>query len=87
MLLRQLRHVSGIADTRMQQANTEPQLRFEADRARIAQLGLTEQNVTTALATALAGTGTDRAEFLAQPPEWRVLRHGHPDCRNTAWTR
>ena len=53
-----LRHVPGIADARMQQANSAPQLRFNADRSRIAQLGLTEQSVTSALATALAGTGT-----------------------------
>jgi multidrug efflux pump subunit AcrB len=84
MLLRQLRHVSGIADPRMQQANTEPQLRFEADRARIAQVGLTEQNVTTALSTALAGTGQTAPNFWLNPqngasyimvtqlPEYRV---------------
>jgi CzcA family heavy metal efflux pump len=66
-LLRQLRHVAGIADPRMQQANTEPQLRFDVDRARIAQVGLTEQNVTSALATALAGTGTTAPNFWLNP--------------------
>jgi multidrug efflux pump subunit AcrB len=83
-LLRQLRHVSGIADPRMQQANTEPELRFIADRARIAQVGLTEQNVTNALSTALAGTGTTSPNFWLNPkngasygmvtqmPEYRV---------------
>jgi multidrug efflux pump subunit AcrB len=83
-LLRQLRRVSGIADPRMQQANNAPQLRFEADRSRIAQYGLTEQNVTNALATSLAGTGTTAPNFwlnpqnnvsygmITQMPEYRV---------------
>jgi len=83
-LLRQLRHVPGIADPRMQQANTEPELRFIADRARITQVGLTEQNVTNALSTALAGTGTTSPNFWLNPktgasygmvtqmPEYRV---------------
>jgi multidrug efflux pump subunit AcrB len=66
-LLRQMRHVSGVADARMQQANTAPQLRFNADRSRIAQLGLTEQNVTSALATALAGTGQTAPNFWLNP--------------------
>ena len=50
------------------------------DRARIAQLGLTERDVTNALATALAGTGADRAQFLAQSQERRLLRHRRPDA-------
>ena len=66
-ILRQLRTVSGIADARMQQAISEPELRFQADRARIAQVGLTEQNVTTALATALAGTGQTAPNFFLNP--------------------
>jgi CzcA family heavy metal efflux pump len=83
-LLRQLREVPGIADPRMQQANNAPQLRFEADRSRIAQYGLTEQSVTSALATSLAGTGTTAPNFWLNPqnnvsygmvtqmPEYRV---------------
>jgi multidrug efflux pump subunit AcrB len=83
-LLRQMKHVSGVADARMQQANSAPELRFDADRSRIAQLGLTEQNVTGALATALAGTGTTAPNFwlnlqnnvsyamVTQMPEYRL---------------
>jgi multidrug efflux pump subunit AcrB len=66
-LLRQLRHIPGIADPRMQQANNAPQLRFDADRSRIAQYGLTEQSVTNALATSLAGTGTTAPNFWLNP--------------------
>jgi len=83
-LLRELRQVPGVADPRMQQANNAPQLRFEADRSRIAQYGLTEQSVTNALATSLAGTGTTAPNFwlnpannvsygmVTQTPEYRV---------------
>ncbi len=39
----------------------------DADRSRIAQVGLTEQNVTSALATALAGTGTTAPNFWLNP--------------------
>ncbi|HWY60774.1 MAG TPA: efflux RND transporter permease subunit [Rhizomicrobium sp.] len=66
-LLRQLRGIPGVADPRMQQANNAPQLRFDADRSRIAQYGLTEQNVTNALATSLAGTGTTAPNFWLNP--------------------
>ena len=66
-LLRQLRAIPGIADPRMQQANNAPQFRFDADRSRIAQLGLTEQSVTGALATSLAGTGTTAPNFWLNP--------------------
>ena len=66
-LLRQLRAIPGVADSRMQQSNTAPQLRFDADRSRIAQYGLTEQTVTGALATALAGTGTTAPLYWLNP--------------------
>jgi len=66
-LLPQLRAIPGIADVRIQQSQTYPQLRFDADRSRMAQLGLTEKDVTTALATALAGTGQTAPNFWLNP--------------------
>jgi multidrug efflux pump subunit AcrB len=83
-LLRQMREIPGIADPRMQQSNDYPQLNFEADRARIAQYGLKESDVTNAVATALAGTSQSAPNFwidpatgvsypiVAQTPEYRV---------------
>jgi len=82
-LLRGMRRISGIADPRIQQSNTYPQLKFHADRTRMAQTGLTEHDVTNALSTALAGTSTSAPNFwlspngvsypmVAQTPEYRT---------------
>ena len=66
-LLRQMRNVSGAADVRLQQSNQNPQINFDVDRSRIAQVGLTEQNVTSAVATALAGTSQSAPNFWIDP--------------------
>ncbi len=77
------RKISGVADPRIQQSDTYPQLNFNADRSRIAQTGLAERDVTNALATALAGTSTSAPNFwlspngvsypmVAQTPEYRM---------------
>jgi CzcA family heavy metal efflux pump len=82
-MLRGMRQISGIADPRIQQSNTYPQLNFLADRSRMAQTGLTEHDVTSALSTALAGTSTSAPNFwlspngvsypmVAQTPEYRT---------------
>jgi multidrug efflux pump subunit AcrB len=66
-LLREIRRVPGIADPRMQQSDETPQLNFTVDRVRAAQVGLTEKDVTNALATALAGTGQTAPNFYLNP--------------------
>ena len=66
-LLRQMREIPGIADARMQQSNDYPQLDFKADRARIAQYGLTERDVTNAVGTALAGTSQSAPNYWVDP--------------------
>jgi multidrug efflux pump subunit AcrB len=83
-LLRQMRHIPGIVDARMQQSDDYPQLDFLADRVRMSQYGLTERDVTNAMATALAGTTTTAPNFwidpktgvsypiVAQTPEYRL---------------
>jgi CzcA family heavy metal efflux pump len=83
-LLRQMRQIPGIVDARMQQSDDYPQLDFQADRVRMAQYGLTERDVTNAMATALAGTTTTAPNFwidpktgvsypiVAQTPEYRL---------------
>jgi len=83
-LLRAMRNIPGIADARIQQSSDNPQLNINVDRARIAQLGLTELNVTNGLGTALAGTTQTAPTFwlnpangvsypiVAQTPEYRV---------------
>jgi CzcA family heavy metal efflux pump len=66
-LLRQMKEIPGVADARMQQSNDYPQLDFKADRARIAQYGLTERDVTNAVGTALAGTSQSAPNFWVDP--------------------
>jgi CzcA family heavy metal efflux pump len=83
-LLRRLRTIRGIADPRMQQSLDNPQLKVDVDRARMAQLGLNELDVTNALATSLAGSSQTAPTFwldpksgvsypiVAQTPEYQV---------------
>lgn len=83
-LLRRIREVPGIADARLQQSSRLPELQVDVDRTRIAQLGLTERDVTASLATSLAGSSQTAPVFwlnpkngvsypvVAQTPEYRV---------------
>jgi CzcA family heavy metal efflux pump len=83
-LLRKMRTIRGLADARMQQSNDNPELRVDVDRARMAQLGLTERDVTNSVTTSLAGSGQTAPTFwlnpkngvsypiVAQTPEYKV---------------
>jgi multidrug efflux pump subunit AcrB len=55
-LLRRMRTIRGIADARMQQSMDNPVLRVDVNRERMAQLGLTELDVTNSVTTSLAGS-------------------------------
>ncbi|MDB5739377.1 MAG: cation/multidrug efflux pump, family, partial [Alphaproteobacteria bacterium] len=66
-LLREIKKINGLVDARMQQSTTFPQLDVKADRSRMAQLGLTEKDVTNAVATALAGTSQSAPNFWLNP--------------------
>ncbi|HEX4371596.1 MAG TPA: efflux RND transporter permease subunit [Rhizomicrobium sp.] len=66
-IMREMRRVPGIADARMQQSDETPQLNFTVDRTRVAQLGLQEKDVTSALATAVAGTNQTAPNFYLDP--------------------
>ncbi|WP_298747868.1 efflux RND transporter permease subunit [uncultured Brevundimonas sp.] len=66
-LLRRLRTVPGLADARIQQSARYPQLNIDVDRARIAQYGLTERDVTVSLGNALAGTSQTAPVFFLNP--------------------
>jgi CzcA family heavy metal efflux pump len=80
----QLRNVTGIADLRMQQSSSYPQLDINVDRTRMAGFGLVEKDVTSALGTSLAGTSQSAPNFwlnpknnvsypmVAQTPEYRM---------------
>jgi multidrug efflux pump subunit AcrB len=83
-LLRRMRLIRGIADARIQQSMDDPQLRVDVDRSRMAQFGLTEQDVTSSVTTSLAGSSQTAPVFwldrkngvsypiVAQTPEYRV---------------
>jgi CzcA family heavy metal efflux pump len=66
-LLREIKKINGLVDARMQQSTTFPQLNVKADRSRMAQVGLTERDVTNALATSLAGTSQSAPNFWLNP--------------------
>ncbi|MBB2202109.1 efflux RND transporter permease subunit [Gluconacetobacter tumulisoli] len=55
-IARAIRGIDGLVDARIQQPGHYPELRFDADRTRINQFGLTEGDVTNSIATAIAGT-------------------------------
>jgi multidrug efflux pump subunit AcrB len=83
-LLRRMRTIRGIADARMQQSMDNPQLRVDVNRTRMAQLGLTERDVTDSVTTSLAGSSQGQPLFwlspangvsypvVAQTPEYRI---------------
>ncbi len=84
MLLHRLGAIPGLADARMQQSFLNPQLRVDVDRSRMAQLGLTERDVTNSVVTSIAGSSQTAPTFwlnpqngvsypiVAQTPEYRV---------------
>ncbi len=66
-ILREIKKVPGLVDARMQQSSSQPQLQVDADRGRMSQLGLTQRDVTNALATSLAGTSQTAPNFWLNP--------------------
>jgi CzcA family heavy metal efflux pump len=83
-ILRRITGIAGVADARIQQSQTYPELRVGIDRSRIGSLGLTERDVTNGLGSSLAGTSQTAPVFyldpkngvsyavVAQTPEYRV---------------
>ncbi|HEY2070653.1 MAG TPA: efflux RND transporter permease subunit [Rhizomicrobium sp.] len=83
-LLDGLRKIPGLADARMQQSFQNPQLRVDVDRSRMAELGLTERDVTNSVVTSIAGSSQTAPTFwlnpqtgvsypiVAQTPEYQV---------------
>jgi len=67
LLLRQLRRIPGIADTRIQQSLQRPQLQVDIDRTRADELGITERDVTDSLTIALAGSSQVAPAYWLNP--------------------
>lgn len=66
-ILKRVRTVPGLADARLQQSSRAPQLNIDIDRSRIAQYGLNQRDVTTSVATALAGTQQSAPVYWLNP--------------------
>jgi CzcA family heavy metal efflux pump len=66
-LLGKMATIPGLADARIQQPANAPQLNVEVNRSRIGQYGLTERDVTTSLASSLAGTSQTAPVFFVNP--------------------
>jgi CzcA family heavy metal efflux pump len=83
-ILARLKTIRGLADVRLQQPEGAPQLRVDVDRSRMAQLGLTERDVTNSVVASLAGSSQVSPTFwlnpkngvsypiVAQVPEYRL---------------
>ncbi|MDE8653128.1 efflux RND transporter permease subunit [Novosphingobium album (ex Liu et al. 2023)] len=66
-LLARMAKVPGLADARIQQPASSPQISVDVDRSRIGQYGLTERDVTNNLATTLAGSSQSAPVFYVDP--------------------
>ena len=66
-LLRKLRHVPGIADTRIQQSINSPGFNVEVDRTRAQYVGVTERDVTNSLVVNLAGSSQVAPTYWLNP--------------------
>ncbi|MFP3559167.1 efflux RND transporter permease subunit [Paraburkholderia sp. SIMBA_049] len=66
-LLRRIRTIPGIADTRIQQASTYPQFMVNVNRSRADELGITEQDVTNSVVASLSGTSQVAPTYWLDP--------------------
>ena len=90
-LAAQMRHVAGIADVRVQQSSSYPQLNFAVDRTQADRVGINERDVTDSLADNLAGSLQTAPAFwlnpkngvsypiVVQTPQYRVASVGQLD--------
>ncbi|MBA2126320.1 RND transporter [Hyphomicrobium methylovorum] len=66
-LLRKIRLVPGVADTRIQQSRAAPVIKVNVDRSRAQYVGVTERDVTESIGTSLSGTGQVSPAFWLNP--------------------
>ena len=67
LLLSKIRMISGIADVRIQQSRSRPIFDVDVDRTRAQQVGVTMQDVTSALVANLAGSSQVAPTFWLNP--------------------
>jgi multidrug efflux pump subunit AcrB len=66
-LLRQVRHVPGLADARIQQSLNNPGFDVDVDRTRAEFVGITERDVTNSMVVNLAGSGQVAPTYWLNP--------------------
>ncbi len=66
-LVRKIRDVPGAVDVRLQQVVAAPELKFNVNRSRATQLGLTQNNVATSLLTSLSSSVQAAPNFWLSP--------------------
>ena len=76
-LVENIRHVPGAVDAHVQQPADLPRLNVTVDRAKSAELGLTEQNVANSVLLSLSGSG------VVQPTYWLDTKYGVQYLINT----
>ena len=83
-LLKRVRAIPGIADTRIQQVVDYPQINVNVDRTLAGEVGLTQRDVANSLLVTLSGSGQVKPNFwlntqngvsypiVAQMPQYRI---------------
>ena len=66
-LLKRIRMIPGVVDTRLQQARTAPVFNVDIDRTRAQYVGLTTRDVTNSMVVNLAGSGQVAPTYWLNP--------------------
>ncbi|MBD8882232.1 efflux RND transporter permease subunit [Rhodanobacter sp. 7MK24] len=66
-IMRRLRDIPGIADVRLQQSTSYPQINVKVNRTRADTLGITERDVTNSMVASLAGSSQVAPVFWLDP--------------------
>src|SRR5471032_1045872 len=66
-MLRQIRHIPGVVDARIEQSQANPQFNIDVDRTHAQLQGITERDVTNSLVVHLAGSGQIAPTYWLNP--------------------
>jgi multidrug efflux pump subunit AcrB len=67
VLLREIRHIPGVVDARIEQSQASPQFNIDVDRVHAQLQGITERDVTNSLVVHLAGSGQIAPTYWLNP--------------------
>jgi len=66
-LAEKIRRIPGAVDVRIQQPSDRPKLRFDVDRPKAAEMGLTEQDVASSVLLSLSGSSQVQPAYWIDP--------------------